>query len=681
MARHPLNPRRGVLRRFPTLVVLGAGVILAAQSLVVAASAAPSAASDKDPLSSVKVMAPVKPGVQDPSPADQELIKRLMQGSGLGQTQSKQPQQAAQPTLNHKLIARAPFENCFVAIGFPYAGVPTPAPTFKPDQAPPVCPAGTYPQTQQDYIQGMGAANGFAIGGTSPRLPCDAAPAYSRVVAPGVSRTRYINPYIAPGPDLACEGGASPLVKAGVRPPEIGDSWTPHVYRMNAATDETTDITPTDAFREIEAGGNYAYSFRGGVGCNACDIIFLMDQEIRQRSNPNDPFEPLFQQTRFFAWQGSTGRFLGHHLYPDLIASRKGVELDGHLYLNARVGAGGAGTAATRGEMWKWTGTLDNPFQFETVGSLPGADPAQMTIFQGHIVANTWQRNSVMVNPVGGVYMSPLAGSGGLTAADANNWKRIFGYEQFEPDPFLQHRTDGGEISEWRGDLYFGSYDPNVTTYATFDHYNTYGTPPTDAGKVAVALGRTRPISFYRMTNPGQPNQRVELLYGDAKYPVYNPTLGTFSMQPNLLTGQRGRFGSAGFGNTSNVYTWTTWTFQGRLYFGTADTSVLAQATGTSMGGQLFWLNLNPVTQGILHAFLTLHAAEVGGGDIWRFDQPGRPAVPEDLHGLGNSSNHGVRTVTVFADKVIVGEANCMNLRSNLADRPGGWEIHTLTAK
>jgi len=40
-----------------------------------------------------------------------------------------------------------------------------------------------------------------------------------------------------------------------------------------------------------------------------------------------------------------------------------------------------------------------------------------------------------------------------------------------------------------------------------------------------------------------------------------------------------------------------------------------------------------------------------------------------------------VRTVTVFPDKVIVGEANCMNLRSNLADRPGGWEIHTLTAK
>jgi hypothetical protein len=324
---------------------------------------------------------------------------------------------------------------------------------------------------------------------------------------------------------------------------------------------------------------------------------------------------------------------------------------------------------------------LDNPFQFETVGTLPGSDAAQMNVFQGHIVTNTWQRNAVMQNPVGGVWMSPLVPAGGLTPADANNWKRIFGYEQFEPDPFLQHRTDGGEITEWRGDLYFGSYDPNLTTYSVFDHFDTYGTPPTDLGKVTVAVARTRPISIYRMTNPGQPNQRVELLYGNARYPVYHPSLGTFTMEPNLLTGQQGRFGPAGFGNSSNLYTWTTWKLGGSMYFGTADGSGLAQNFATALGAQPTWMNLNPVTQGILYAILTLREDAYGGGDIWRFDEPGRPPVAEDLHGLGNRSNHGVRTVTVFPDKVIVGTANSVNLRSNLNDNPGGWELHSLTAK
>jgi hypothetical protein len=42
-----------------------------------------------------------------------------------------------------------------------------------------------------------------------------------------------------------------------------------------------------------------------------------------------------------------------------------------------------------------------------------------------------------MTNPVGGVWMSPAIPTGGLAAADTNNWKRLFGYEQYQPDPFV----------------------------------------------------------------------------------------------------------------------------------------------------------------------------------------------------------------------------------------------------
>ena len=128
-----------------------------------------------------------------------------------------------------------------------------------------------------------------------------------------------------------------------------------------------------------------------------------------------------------------TGRFLGSHVYTELVGTRKGIVYNGQLYVGVRVGFGAGSETSKKGQIWTWTG----PWITRSSSRPPGAGPAQINLFYGHIVTNTWHRNSVMTNPVGGVWMSPAIPTGGLAAADTNNWKRLFVYEQYQPDPFM----------------------------------------------------------------------------------------------------------------------------------------------------------------------------------------------------------------------------------------------------
>jgi hypothetical protein len=186
-----------------------------------------------------------------------------------------------------------------------------------------------------------------------------------------------------------------------------------------------------------------------------------------------------------------------------------------------------------------------------------------------------------------------------------------------------------------------------------------------------MSVGRVWALSIFRASHPGEPNQKVEALYGNATHPYYHPDTDTFTMEPNRLTGQQGTFGTDDFGNSVNYYTWTTWTFKNKLYFGTFDGSTFAADLSVGLLAQPEWLDLNPTTQAVLHSALRSFKDRDGGGDVWRFDKPGQPAVAEDLHGLGNRSNHGIRVVNVLPDKVIVGTANEMNLRSGSVQQPG----------
>lgn len=66
------------------------------------------------------------------------------------------------------------------------------------------------------------------------------------------------------------------------------------------------------------------------------------------------------------------------------------------------------------------------------------------------------------------------------------------------------------------------------------------------------------------------------------------------------------------------------------------------------------------------------------GADLWRMDQPTKAAIPENLSGLGNYLNYGLRSMATSADgkTLYVGTANPFNLEAK-----GGWELRQLKPK
>jgi hypothetical protein len=64
------------------------------------------------------------------------------------------------------------------------------------------------------------------------------------------------------------------------------------------------------------------------------------------------------------------------------------------------------------------------------------------------------------------------------------------------------------------------------------------------------------------------------------------------------------------------------------------------------------------------------------GADLWRFNSSRVPAVPEDLTGVGNFLNYGIRSMITQGDgsALLIGTANPFNL-----EEEGGWEFRRLS--
>jgi hypothetical protein len=172
------------------------------------------------------------------------------------------------------------------------------------------------------------------------------------------------------------------------------------------------------------------------------------------------------------------------------------------------------------------------------------------------------------------------------------------------------------------------------------------------------------------MDNAGQADQKVTLLYGDAKLPVYNPATKKWEPKNNKLN-QAPKFGPAGFGNRYNYYSWMWVQYKGSLYMSTFDVSSVVQ--GVFKGFNPGVTHLSDLTVSLLQPVLNLSHNTLGGADVWRFDDPNRPAVPENLDGFGNRNFHGVRAWGSFPDKdkLYAGMTSWRNLKE-------GWRLNQL---
>ncbi|MFE0424307.1 hypothetical protein [Streptomyces sp. NPDC058953] len=543
------------------------------------------------------------------------------------------------PVLDVEQTARAQVDECFRSIGGP-----------RPQPSGGACPSGFQPKINGAYVWSAARSGDYAYFGTLANVTCNASSTYNGDLTPRLVRNADV-----------CEYGKG--AGADALGPIYGDARTPQILRVDADTQKTEDITPAaDPLIKRTVG------LRGAAAHG--DVVFLFGQLVAEG-------QTVGHGLSMFAFEGSTGRFLGSKAYTDLVSARGGVvAADGNLYLAGRA------PGVNGGRILRWAGDKTNPFVFDTVAQLEN-DPGYLTTFKDRLVASGWGTqlpgdNGAVSGGAAKIWMSPPIPSTGLTFDAAAAWKPIFSWDQYDPDPALSKGVAWGALAEWKGELYVGSYN-QAAVGAVQTMWKTYGRPKGDALIKRDMISGSRPTTVFRISDPGTDEQRATLLYGEKNLPVYNPNTKRWTAKPNLL-GQTPKFGPSGFnGNVGNSYAWTFTVFQDRLYMATFDSTGLitpgAHFTAVNNG-------LSDTTRRSLESVVgPSMKATLGGGDVWRMDDPAKPAVAETLNGFGNRSQHGVRVFLPFEDKgfLYAGMASSWNLRATAKDR-GGWELNRLSA-
>ncbi|ASW57558.1 hypothetical protein CIK06_09540 [Plantactinospora sp. KBS50] len=396
----------------------------------------------------------------------------------------------------------------------------------------------------------------------------------------------------------------------------------------------------------------------------------------------------LGQTINLFAFDTDTGAFLGSRNLPEYGNIRHFVVADGALYAGVGVGDNGGGG----GYVLRWMGSKSDPFNFAKVANLP-AQAADLTEHQGRIFVTTWPGSdneltggtvdATAPTGIASVWMSPKlsAGAPGLTPDDADSWQQVWNVASYEPDPVVASSYGLGGLASYGGYLYWGTM--HVPLKASTLHLATY--PPSDeAGIRATVQNTQRAISIYRGKDFGSSHQKVDLLYGNTELPAYDPSANDGAGAWALAsTHQTPLYGSAGFGNPYNNYTWKMVVAGGKLYVGTMDWSYLAKELGQDTAEQL---GLSTQMGDVMAeapkaaaAAQTLSAvpAATYGGDLYAFTSSHKAATLISDSGVGNYLNYGIRNMVADGSTVYLGMADPMNLRTDPDDDvpEGGWEL------
>jgi hypothetical protein len=524
----------------------------------------------------------------------------------------------AQPTLNVELLAKAQPDECYAGIGQPYP------------QGAPNCPEGSTPKVSGSYVWSLIKAGDRLWFGTVKNIFC---------------QSRGLNfeetePFETHG--LVCEFGESAFAAENPGlPPPLGDWRPPAIYTYDLAA------APESALVERSANLpfmdrirlNTTVGFRSAAAHN--NVVFLAGTSLYGRVN-------------LFAFRADTGTLIGSTTLQPFDAVRQWRVENGVLYVGVSLrGAGGV--------ILRWTGSVSDPFRFTAVGNLD-AFPANLAVHQGRLFVTTWP--TVGANRVpAGVWISPRIPPGGLNALHANRWTEVWRFEEYEPDPIVASTYGGGAIASYGDWAYWGSM--HIPQAAQVEWAEVYGEPQTPEQERMVSEGTLRAVSIFRGRVNDVGEFETQLLYGDDMLPVYDAVQNVFVPTPNGMGSAL--FGPSGFGNKLNNYTWSMLVHNNRLFVGIGDQSYLTYDRAEILGQNpvLLWILLSPYF----------------GGDLWRFEDADTPAVPEDLHGLGNYTNWGVRTLIADGDTIYAGTANPMSLLTDPTDNipEGGWELLRLT--
>jgi hypothetical protein len=473
------------------------------------------------------------------------------------------------------------------------------------------------PKVNQAYVWGLTRHGHELWFGTVANTHCLVISGFLQVAEPSLNSS------------WVCEGAQSVL--RDTRPPrafyyELG------VKALHEITGDIRARSQADAALLLETVGlRSAGSHRG--------LVFLAGISARGAVNmfAFNAFTKEYLGSISFDGQG------GRPLYTNI---RQWRVIDQELYVGVAKTGGG--------EILRSTGDFTSPFTFETVGEIAG-DPAYLTPHQGRVFVSSWPSGASSM----GIWMSPEIGTlGRLTSFDAGSWQRVWSIADYEPERSVVLTTGGGALMSYKGDLYWGTmHVPGLSLLL----WQTLNPGATEDDARAAVLGSYRPISIFRASGLGTPDQKIELLYGNERLPRYTQDSGWSIVANNM--GQIPRYGLAGFNNFFNNYTWWMEVFDGRLFVGTMDFLYLGAAGLRDM------FEFPPIVTTTFERFY--------GADLWTFSSPHAPATPVSVSGVGNFTNYGVRTMVTTRDALYLGTANPMNLLTDETDTmpEGGWEL------
>ena len=526
-----------------------------------------------------------------------------------------------QPILtDNQLLWQVAPDECFNGVGTDY-------PPINPDGT---CSTGQ-PKANQSYIWSLVEAKGRLWFGTMANTAC---------VLNGV---RAVTPILED--TFVCEYGMSEYARTYPSLTDIQGDWRPpRIYSWDLASGTLTEREVDSSLLQTTLGLRSA----GTIGNN----VFLAGASR------------LGNAVNFFAYAADTGKYLGACTRSDYNYVRGSALVNGVLYL-------GVGSA-THGAVLRWTGSTgaaaagyDYCNQFVEVGKIT-ANVANITKYVGTDGQDRLAITTVPIRADGGgdasirnvatpgtgngVWISPPIPEGGLTPDQANGWRQVWSPLQYDPDPIVsRYGYSIGAIVQYDGWVYWGTIHNQNSMALTIEQKCTkpycFGVPASPKEQRALNDGVYRSTSFWRGRNLEDPRTReIQLLYGESQLPVCCVSPKTFGMQ---ATGWTPLYGPSGFGNRGNEYTWTMAVYDGHLFIGTYDASILQGPA--------------PVQE--------------YGADLWRIDSSDSPAVNEDYSGLGDTRNYGIRALHALNDGsgVIAGMANPANLAPG-----GGWELRLL---
>ena len=688
------------------------------------------------------------------------------------------------PSLNSTtLLMKAVPDECYV----PYERTGTsPDYTYiRNTPVPPEVPVGgvcsdpeAIPKTNESYVWGLAQAGDRLWFGTGANVQCLVTGNYLNYSNPQTYRSYLfvdggwvrvpteVCTYSTGWPADATAPGEADFLSTEPLPGSLGD-WRPpsvHFYDLNGDIEHYNleDAWNEPGASEMETTAKSLLDRTLGLRSAGAseDVVFLAGPSF-------DLIDPSIKNVNIFAFKSSTAEFLGSYVLPGYSNIRKWQEIHGELYTTLTVNAAEA-VNDVNGHVLKWTGTEADPFSFEVVGHLPGGGAELTEYGDNRMAVSTWpgglneeeglpslgdleiSQTAIdglldTINKIqpAGIYLSVPIPVGGLQSSNAgSNFKEVFNFADYDPDPLRVLTYGGGALSYFDDSLIWGSmhvpqtlgqiyqlnefvYDLPIrspqqrypyldptgcTDFAERTYSDDGGTfYPTQEACISDVFYNTatqdariaynsalqvnddydvaeadRRISIFRGRNLATEVPEIDVLYGYDTFKTFSEPIPS-SVQDWCLANYD--FGTcfAASGDPSSI-------FPADFYEIGATFTDEPNGIGTPVFGPPGFGQPNNYTwemrkvNGRLYLgtmeYYTIFTAPYGGqagGDLFSFSASNLPAVTEDINGLGNPYNYGFRTMLPGEpNKLYIGTANPFNITP---DQSGGWELLEVDVK